>query len=325
MARPFRSYSKFLILALSVSGLLLYSHPAKALEIKDATVEVRNDFVLEPAKTEISVKPGDKITKTLSIVNRTDSEKLFSIDVEDFKGSQDPKQVVVLLGSDKGPYSLKDFIKPEVKTFKLKSKQRANINIQFSIPLDAEPGGLYGSVLVSSSSEGTGGQDLTDAKTVSRLGALYFVRVAGNVKEDAHLADFRMEDGKSVYEKGPYNFEALFENNSSVHLTPSGKVIIKNIIGKKVAELDVTPFFSLPDSLRAAQISWDDSGFAFGRYTVTINLNRGYKSSPDVVDSKTIVFWILPWKILVAIVIAILLVALLLRIILRSFEIRRRK
>lgn len=325
MARLLRPYSRVIILALSVSGLLLYARPASALEIKDASVEVRNDFVLEPAKTEISVKPGDKVIKTLSIVNRTDSEKTFTIDVEDFKGSQDPNQVIVLLGSDKGPYSLKDFIKPEVKTFTLKSKQRATLNIVFSIPQDAEPGGLYGSVLVSSASAGASGEDLTDARTVSRLGALYFIRVAGNVKEDAHLADFRMKDNKSVYEKGPYNFEALFENNSSVHLTPSGTVTIKNIIGKKVAELDVTPFFSLPDSLRAAQISWDDSGFAFGRYTATINLNRGYKSSPDVVDSKTIVFWILPWKILVAIIIAILLVALVLRIILRSFEIRRRK
>ncbi len=305
--------------------LLFTAFPVNALEIKDAAVEIRNDFVLEPAKTEVVLKPGGKVNKTLSVVNRTDREQVFSVEIEDFTGSRNVNQTVVLLGGDRGPYSLKDFIKPEVKSFKLKPKQRAIVQVSISIPQDAEPGGRYASVLVSTSAVDSSEEGDSRARTISRIGALYFVRVEGRVKEDARLSDFRISgDKKSFYEKGPFNFELLFENNGSVHLTPSGRVEVKNIFGRKVAEMEVPPFFSLPDSLRAATVTWD-SGFAFGRYTATATIVRGYQESSDVTDTKTVAIWVLPWKVGVAIIVAVLLVAWLIRKLLRSFEIKRKK
>lgn len=312
---------------LIVPALLLgvFAQTASAVDITDTSAEIRDDFVVGPAKTEVFMERGEESTKSLSVVNRTDREQTFSVEVEDFTGSRDLKQVVVLLGNDRGPYSLKDYIKPEVKSFKLKPKQRAVLDIQISIPQDAEPGGHYGSILVSSSPSKSEDSQLDNtAKTVSRIGALYFVRVAGKVKEDARLTDFRLEEQKAFYEKGPFNFEALFENNSSVHLTPNGKIEIKNIIGRKVKEIEVPPFFSLPDSLRATTISWD-SGFAFGRYTATITVSRGYKESPDQTDVKTVSFWVLPWKIVIGFIIAILFIAFILRRLVGSFEIKRKK
>lgn len=314
-----------LAVALPLISLLFVSSPALALEIKDAAVEIRGDFVLEPAKEEILLKPGEKTTRTLSIVNRTDSDQIFSVDVEDFVGSQDPKQVVVLLGTDKSPYSLKDFIKPEVKTFKLGSKQRANLSVVISVPQDAEPGGRYASVLVSTSSGSdnpTPGEN--KANTVSRVGALYFVRVAGPVKEEGKLSDFRLSGpAKQFYEKGPFNFEILFQNSGNIYLTPGGSVEIKNMLGQVVSNLEIAPFFSLPSSLRSAQVTWD-SPLAFGRYTATVSLARGYRESTSSTDSMTITFWVLPWKIILALLVAIIIVAFILRRFMRKFEIRKK-
>lgn len=298
---------------------------ASAITITDTSAEIRDDFVVGPAKTELFLKRGEKVTKSLSVVNRTDREQIFTVEIEDFKGSRDLKQSVVLLGNDRSPYSLKDYIKPEQNSFKLKSKQRGVIDVVISIPNDAEPGGHYGSVLVSSAPSSEEGDEIDNkTRTVSRIGALYFVRVDGKVKEDAKLTDFRMENSKAFYEKGPFNFELLFENNSSVHLTPNGKVEVKNMIGRKVKELEVSPFFSLPDSLRASVVSWESS-FAFGRYTATATINRGYLESPDVADVQTITFWVLPWKIVVGFGLAIIIVAFILRRLVGSFEIKRKK
>lgn len=308
-----------------VLGLFLAPIPAQALEIKDTNVEIRDDFVLEPAKQDIVLDPGEKTTKSLSIVNRTDREQTFTIQVEDFTGSRDLNQVVVLLGNDKGPYSLRDLIKPEVKSFRLKPRQRAIMDVNIAIPLDAEPGGKFASVLVSSEpvdDELAPGE--SRARTISRLGALYLVRVSGKVNEDASLKGFRLTDDKTFYEKGPFNFELLFENNSSVHLVPQGRIEVKNILGKKVADLEVVPFFSLPASLRAAQITWDSS-FAFGRYTATATIDRGYKENADVTDTLKVSFWVLPWKIVVGFLVVIILVAWILRKLVRSFEIKRKK
>ncbi len=311
---------------LPVIGMLVIPNAARAIEIKDAPVEIRNDFVLEPAKQEVILKPGEKTTKTLSVTNRTDRQQTFTVSIEDFQGSKDPGRVVVLLGNDKGPYSLKDYIKPEVSTFKLGSKQTATINVAINIPADAEPGGKFASVLVSSQPSNTSADtNDNEARTISRLGALYFVRVAGHVKEDADLKDFRLSgSSKPFYEKGPFTFEALFENNSSVHLIPQGHIEVKNMFGHKVKDLDIPPFFSLPASLRSATVTWD-SGFALGRYTATAVIDRGYQENPDVTDTKTIAFWVLPWKILVGIILAIIIVFFILRKVTGSFEIKRKK
>ncbi len=309
---------------LPILGLTLLASPAKALEIKDAPVEIKDDFLLEPAKLEVTLNPGEKTTKTLSVVNRTDREQTFTVSVEDFTGSQDPNRVVVLLGNDRSPYSLRDLIKPEVNSFRLKPKQRAIMAVNINIPADAEPGGRFASVLVSSEPVNSSiSPDENRARTISRLGALYFVRVAGHVKEDADLKDFRITGDKLFYEKGPFNFELLFENRSSVHLIPSGHVEIKNLLGKKVKDLEVPAFFSLPASTRAAQVSWD-SVFAFGRYTATAIVDRAYKENPDVTDTKTISFWVLPWKIVLGLLIAIIAIAWIIRKFARSFEIKRK-
>lgn len=313
--------------ALLVVPVLVFSivPTASAITVTDTSAEIRDDFVVGPAKTELFLKRGDKVVKSLSVVNRTDREQTFTVEIEDFTGSRDLKQSVVLLGNDRSPYSLKDYIKPEQSTFKLKSKQRGVIDVTISVPADAEPGGHYGSVLVSSAPSSQEDEEIDNkTRTISRIGALYFVSVAGKVKEDAKLTDFRMENSKPFYEKGPFNFELLFENNSSVHLTPNGKVEVKNMIGRKVKEIEVAPFFSLPDSLRASVVTWDSS-FAFGRYTATATINRGYRESQDQVDVQTIAFWVLPWKIVVGFVVAIIFVAFILRRLVGSFEIKRKK
>lgn len=322
--KTFKQHFTFAVLFVVILGLAPV--PASALEIRDVAVEIRNDFVLEPAKTEVLLKPGEKATKQLSIVNRTDREQAFDVSVEDFAGSQDPNQVVVLLGNDKGPYSLRDYIKPEVKSFKLKPRQRALMQVEINVPADAEPGGHYGSILVSTSPAGSQQNEFDEnrAKTVSRIGALYFVRVAGPVKEEGRLTDFRLAGNASVRQGGPYDFELLFENLGNVHLTPFGRLEVKNTFGKKVAQLDVVPFFSLPESLRGTELAWSP-GFAFGRYTATIYLDRNYISSPTEIDEQTLVFWVLPWKLILAFIVVVLVITFVLRFILRSFEIKRKK
>ncbi len=314
----------FVLISISILTFGL-APTAYAITITDTSAEIRDDFVVGPAKTELFLKRGEKATRSLSVVNRTDREQTFTVSVEDFTGSKDLKNPVVLLGNDKGPYSLKDYIKPEKDSFKLKPKQRAVLDVVVTIPAEAEPGGHYGSVLVSSAPSSDDDAELDNkAKTISRIGALYFVRVEGKVKESSLLTDFRMENDKAFHEKGPFNFELLYENNSSVHLTPSGKVQIKNMLGRSVKDIEVAPFFSLPDSLRAAVVTWE-SDFAFGRYTATATIDRGYRESPDEVDVKTISFWVLPWKIVVGFLAAIIVVAFILRRLVRSFEIKRKK
>ena len=79
----------------------------------------------------------------------------------------------------------------------------------------------------------------------------------------------------------------------------------------------------MPGSERGVQVKWEDP-LAFGRYTASVSLERGYRESESSTDSMTITFWVLPWKIVVALVLAIIIVIFVFRKLFSKFEIRKK-
>ena len=312
-----------------ISLITIFSLPLNsfAYEIKPANVDIRGDFVLEQAKHQIFLKPGESKSVYISVVNRTDKKLRFKVEVEDFKGSRDTKQTVILLGQDRGPYTLKDYLKPEVDEFILGSKERIKFRVDVTIPEDAQPGGRYGSLLVLNQGPVDEEGDLessNQAAILTRLGSLFFVRVEGDVIENGKMEDFRLSKDKKFYTKGPIEFEVLYSNDGNVHLTPYGNITITNILGREVGIIEIDPFFVLPDSLRARVVKWDRE-FLFGKYTATLNIKRGYLSDKDVMDTASITFWVIPWKWIVIALVGILFIAFIISFFVSKFEIKRKR
>jgi len=315
-------FPQILVIAVMLFGI---SFPlVLAYQVEDLNISPGdNDFVLGPGKVELWVEPGEKIIKEFTITNRLGKTMDFKIGIEDMKGSRDPEETVVLLGEEKGPYSLKDYIKPELTEFTLNHGQRMILPVEISIPPDAEPGGLYGSMLVSTSPpqvEGgiEGGKAKGQISLISRLGTLFFIRVKGEAREEGSLKDFTVE--KSLYEKGSIPLNILYENNGDVHLNPYGVIEIRNILGRKIDEIEVDPYFTMPDSVRLREVKWDRE-LLFGKYTASLSLNRGYQ---DKIDQKSISFWVVPWKIILSGLSGIIVMVSLLVWIVSRFEIRRK-
>ena len=296
-----------------------------AASISTLDVENKGDFVLEPGKQEIFVNPGETVSKYITVTDRIKGDTSFKVQVEDFTGSRDADHPVVILDNQRGPYSSKDYIIPETKQFTLKYGQQIRIPVSIKIPKDAHPGGYYSTVLISNEPSVIGTSTLNTAesntKIISRIGTLYLIRVNGDVKESGNLEDFRLKGQHQLfYEKGPFTFQILYNNDGNVHLVPYGLITVKNMLGRTVAQLPVDAYFSLPNSLRYRDISWDGK-FMFGRYTITLQLNRGYK---DVVDTKTISLWVLPWKFLLMFLLGIIVIATLIIYISKNFEFKTR-
>ena len=265
-----------------------------------------------PGKTEIWLEPGSEYTKEIIVSNRSGEEKMINISVEDFQGSMDPEGTIEFLGLEKGPYSLLDYVKPEIEEIVLSHGQRLRLPVEISVPQDAEPGGLYGAVMVSASNiEAKGDQAETgtakgELEIITRVASLFFIRVKGDVFEESSLRDFKT--GKNFYEKGPVSLKIIVENTGNVHLSPYGTIDIKNILGTQVGQIELDPWFAMPKSIRTREVKWN-APFLFGRYTAVLTLNRGYK---NIIDIKSFSFWVIPWRIvLIAIIALILLVCLL--------------
>lgn len=316
-------------IAVSLSSCLYSS--VSAYEIENLDMPVENDIVLGPGKIELQLDPGQKAKAELIITNRMGKMREFTVEIEDFKGSHDPQKAIEFMGEAEGPYSLKNYLSPEISEFVLSHGQRIRLPFEISIPEDAEPGGLYGAVLVSASDP----EDLNSAvekekaegqmKLITRIASLVFIRVNGEVTEDGFLQEFKIsEPQKLFYEKSPISFEFLFQNNGNVHLSPYGKIEIINLMGKKVGELEVDPYFAMPDSLRKREIEWDREHL-FGRYTATLFLNRNYVGEENIIDQKTITFWVFPWKIVLIVIFIIIFLILLIRWFFKKFKFELKK
>ncbi len=281
-----------------------------------------NDFVLEPGKIEARGDPGETIIRTIAVTNRVNQDVHFHIESEDFVGSNYADQTVVLLGNDRSPYSFKDNLHVEKTDFTLRFGERITIPVSITIPSDAAPGGYYASLLITNAPDRATKKAVNGARTVSRLGALFFVRVNGPVNENGKLEDFRIKGpNRLFYSGGPYTFQILFNNTGTVHLVPYGYIEVNNFAGRNVADLPVNAYFAMPNALRYREVAWP-AGNLVGRYTATVHLNRGYGSTTDEMSFS---FWVLPWRLVLTILVPIFILAFIIYVLSRKFEFRRKR
>lgn len=316
---------KFLLSAGSIIALLLIGAAAlKAYTVFQTTVDDRNDFIVEPAKQEVDLNPGEVSTTTVSVTSRVKTPVTFALTTEDIVGSNNPDQPVLLLGGDKSPYSLKDYLHPEINQFTLNFGQRIQIPVTIDLPKTAAPGGFYAAVIVSNAPSKLSGASSTvenpGTKIISRIASLFFVRVNGAVNQSGHLSDFRIKEPGPIYQNANLTFQIYFNNEGNIHLVPYGYITIKNMWGAVVDQLPIDAYFALPHSLRYREILWGRL-VALGRYTATVSLNRGYASTTD---EKTISFWIIPWKVMAIVILIILLIVGLIYFFRKNFELKRK-
>ena len=265
--------------------------------------ENKGDFVLGGGKTELELDPGQTADSRITLTNRTGSEADFIVKVEDFQGSKNESDVSFdFLDQEKSVFSLRDYLKPEVSEFRLKHGEQIKLPIKIEIPKNSRPGGLYGAVIISkkNTEDPVSGEKVTgNIKIISRLAALFYIRVRGETVEEGSLKSFVSD--KYFYEKGPVRLKIDFENRGNIHLKPSGRIDFFNILNEKVGEAQVSEFFVLPDSIRQKQISYEKS-LMIGKYRADLSLDYGYDGQKE---NRSVYFWVIPWKILLTIFILI--------------------
>lgn len=278
------------------------------------------DFVVGPGRAEIVVSPGETIIQEITVTNRISENRTFKLHVDDITGSADGSSAVSLTDGARGPYSIRDYISFPENSFTLGLGERARIPVTITIPADAEPGGLYGSVLISTERTSAEGNIASRSPIIARIGSLFFVTIRGEVERSGSVKGISTVDGKWWYEEGPVNLSILYENTGSVHVNPYGEIAITNMFGEQVGFVELEPWFVLPKSLRSRDVLWDRE-FLLGRYTVTAKINRGYD---DVIDEVTTTFWVLPWKIVLGVFGIIFIIIFSLRVFFRTFEFSRK-
>lgn len=269
-------------------------------------------FVVRPAKVEMTIAAGKEESAVLTLTNGTNDPLHVEVSYEDVAantGSGVNDNPVVLLGTQGGSYPLKELFSTPKRSFDILSGKDMEIPVKVRVPSDTEPGGHYGSVILTFTPIHEGGQGSAQIAVESRIATLFFVRVSGAVKEDGAIAAFGLVNNETMIPapsaSAPLRFHIAFENKGAVHLNPYGRLTITPLFGSDIV-LPIDPWVILPGGVRTREIT-TPGPLRPGYYTAHLEENRGYG---NIVDERTVHFWVTPTLIEGVFFIVILLIVL---------------
>ena len=127
----------------------------------------------------------------------------------------------------------------------------------------------------------------------------------------------------TLFESTPVKFVERLKNTGNVHEQPAGQVTITDMFGNKIANVNINlpPRSILPQSIRKFEQPLDSEVIGdkvlFGRYTAKLLVTYG--SNKQTVASS-IVFWVVPWRLIGTIIIGLIVAFFLLRFALKRYN-----
>lgn len=269
--------SAFLLVATALTF-----NAVKAQDANGVTISVT------PPTFELSANPGDTLDNSFKIVNGTDAELNLTTAIKNF--TAEGEEGGVNLTEEETGFSLASWITVVPETAVLPARGSQTFSFNIDVPLNAEPGGHFGAILVSTEPPD---QQNTGAAVSQEAGPLILVSVAGDIMEDASIVEFK--SAKNFWETGPVVLETRVQNDGNVHFKPSGTITIKNMFGNEVTTINLEERNVLPGTIRKLTNEWSP-GFTFGRFTADLSIVFWPDQQVETASTSFIIF---PYKILV--------------------------
>jgi hypothetical protein len=261
-----------------------------------------------PPRLEVTVKPGQVITKEIKVRNDSTRERIISTTVKDFVVTDDKGTPVELEGVDDSSnrWASSSWIQVSPSTLKLAPKEIKSLIVTIIAPDNPTAGGHYAMILHSPKNEVTLSETGSTIETF--VGTLVYITVPGNIKENAQVKEF---SAPSFLEYSPVNFKTIIANFSDIHIAPAGSIYITNWFGGKTASLALDNTNIFPGTSREFQNTLDRK-ILFGRYTAKLTASYG---TTGQILAAALVFWVIPWRlillILAAVIVSLILITLL--------------
>lgn len=274
---------------------------------------------VRPAKIESSVRPGGSDTREVRVGNTTDTPISVHITFEDGATAEDPRDSMGLLGDQDGAFPIRELLSTPAASYTVPAGVEISIPVTIRVPLGAEAGGRYGSVILTARPAASANTPANVA-IETRLAVLLFLRIEGETTEEGKLESFGVVGGKRLVRApspdAPLPLFLTFANSGDVHLNPYGDIAIEPLFGDTITHR-IDPWAVLPGSVRSREIPIIGT-LAPGPHVVTLSLNRGYD---DVIDTAVTRIWVLPTPAMSAGLVAVL--AIILFVLYRSIRLSR--
>jgi hypothetical protein len=283
--------------AVIVAGLLA---PAATAALGASSSAGTQGFQISPPVTTLSLNRGTSTRGTMKVTNLTGQTLTLTVGKENFVAQGEEGQVELTDNADP-LYSLAPYFTLSTSQISVAPTATVSVGYTISVPINAEPGGRYGSVTFTSIPAALpSGQ--SGAAVRQQLAGLILLRINGPTHEQLAVASFTT--GKSFYEYGPVTFTTRVQNEGNVHELPTGQIVVKNLFGLTTAKLTLDQHYVLPGAIRRLTNTLNRH-FLFGPYTATLTLHNGTLQTL----TATTKFTVIPYKLLtIALVILVLVI-----------------
>jgi hypothetical protein len=278
---------------------------------------------IAPPVLNLKADPGEVIQAKIALRDISSTSLIVTSEINDFTANgEDGTPKVITDTAEKSPYSIIDWIKP-IPGLTLKSRQIENLPVTITVPKNAAPGGYYGVVRFTATAPNI---DQSGVALSASLGAMIFIRVNGDAKESMSIQDFYLSKDDSrgfFFDSIPVTFTERIKNQGNVHEQPIGQILVTDMFGKPAVNVNVNLEGRnvLPATIRRFDQPLDKSAVGnrilFGLYTAKLTMKYG---ATGQTVTKTIKFWIFPWKLLIAAIIVLIVLVLLGRLMLKRYN-----
>ncbi|MCC7436525.1 hypothetical protein IT402_01465 [Candidatus Nomurabacteria bacterium] len=296
-------------------------------------------LTITPIRYEIAGDPGQTLTEKMGLVNETNTTQTYYASFSNFEAQGDTGSPTFVDAKD----GLGTWITTEQASITLAPGAQKELSFSIKIPKDAEPGGYFAALFWGTSPGGQPGQVSIGTKT----GMLILLSVNGDIREQAGLVDFKINNNKHFYKQLPVGFEYRFSNQGGDRVKPKGDVVIRSIFGWVAKRVNANQFDGnvLPGTTRKFNPEWSKRtsveqreqdlarnesysffkevknewhNFAFGIFKAKVVASFGV--SDQVVKSKGIYFVVFPLELSLVIVVLGIPTFFLLRFFLRRYN-----
>ncbi len=285
-------------------------------------------LTISPARIELSGDPGTTISDKFLLINEQENDQTFYTSVENFQAKGDS-------GAPSFSELKEGFSSWVTVTNQITLKKGERVEIPFSvhIPKDADAGGHFAAIFMSTVPPSTKAGELAVG---AKVGMLMLLRVSGDIKEGGGVLSLSLKEGGFFTTSLPINFVYRFSNSGNDRANPTGTLSVRNMVGYKTEDLNANPSSGnvLPNSTRRFDVKWGDEdplpasasflnhviyearNFAFGPYFVNLHVAFGTSGVSD----KFLFIFVFPWHLLIVVAIIGFILFTILRLAVRKYN-----
>lgn len=238
-----------------------------------------------PLTFEHNANPGEIIEGKTYVSNFRDKEIRLISNIVDFEviGEDGNVQLTQNTNEKHGLSSWIEIVEPDTT---LKIKENKEINYKIKVPYNAISGAHWAILIVKSIDP-----EKMDANSfIDSITALILVTVGDGSKEIAEVKSL----STNLIDKKSASLVLKLSNISENFVKPKGKITLKNIWGKDIEALDLTPFIIYPNTVANIVNYWvSEQGLPVGYYNIEYSGYYG-KNNTELKASTSIMIW--PWQ-----------------------------